>query len=167
MGAIMQGECRALDTTLSDGAAPILFGYEENTPEIFAYVYENENGARFLVYLADCESVSGESGLFGNYMQSAALALHIHWVALTALPLTSPPCPELYVMCEREERKTSVALLNCHADSILTPTFTLDRVYKSVACDGGECILDGNKLIFTTDIPAYDYVTLLLTEENE
>lgn len=166
IGAVMGGDCRLLDAKLQKGASPVLFGYEEGTPESFAYTYENQSGARFLVYLADGESVAGGSGLFGNYMQSMALSRAIPWVARTALPVTVPACPELYVMCEREEKTTSVAFLNCHADSILTPTFTLDRRYKSVVCDGGECVLDGDRLVFATDIPACDYVTVLLTEDD-
>ena len=118
------------------------------------------------VYLANGESVAGGSGLFRNYMQNMALSRAIPWVARTALPIVVPPCPELYVMCEREEHKTSIALLNCHADSILTPTFTLDRRYKSVVCDGGECVLEGNQLVFMSDIPAYDYVTVVLKETD-
>ena len=166
IGAVMGGDCRLLDAKLQKGASPVLFGYEEGVPEPFAYTYENQSGARFLVYLADGESVAGGSGLFGNYMQSMALSRAIPWVARTALPIVVPACPELYVMCEREEHKTSIALLNCHADSILTPTFTLDRRYKSVVCDGGECVLEGNQLVFMSDIPAYDYVTVVLKETD-
>ena len=164
MGAVMGGDCRLLNAQLKEGAVPILFGYEGDKPETFAYTYENQEGARFLVYLANGESAVGGSGLFGNYMQSMALSRVIPWVARTPLPITDKPHPELYVMCEREENKTAIALLNCHADSILTPTFTLDRIYESVTCDGGECVLDGNRLIFKTDIPACDYVTVILTE---
>ena len=97
-------------------------------------------------------------------MQSLMLSRCIPWVARTALPITSLPAPELYVMCEREGNKTAIALLNCHADSVMTPTFTLDRSYKTLTCDGGECTMDGNRLTFKTDIPAYGYVTVLLTE---
>ena len=167
MGAVMNGDARVLTAPLKDGATPVLFGYEEGTPEVFAYTYENANGARFLVYLADGESVAGGSGLFGNYMQSIMLSRTIPWVARTSLPISAPHIPELYVMCEREEKKTAIALLNCHADSIMTPTFTLDRAYKAASCDGGKCYLDGDKLVFTTDISAYDYVTVVLTEEEK
>lgn len=164
MGAVMGGECRLLNANLQKNATTVLLGYEEGAPETFAYTYENKEGARFLVYLVDGESVAGGSGLFANYMQSLALSRCLPWVARTSLPLTAKPHPELYVMCEREEQKTAIALLNCHADDVLAPTFTLDRIYKSATCDGGECILDGNTLIFKTDIPAYDYVTVMLTE---
>jgi hypothetical protein len=33
-------------------------------------------------------------------------------------------------------------------------------------CDGGECVLEGNQLVFMSDIPAYDYVTVVLKETD-
>ena len=91
------------------------------------------------------------------------LAREIEWLCGKKLPVSCPKNPDLYVMCEKNGDTMSVLLLNCFADKILTPTVMLDRSYTSVECVGCEAYLDGNKLIFKSDIEAFGFVTFRLS----
>ena len=87
----------------------------------------------------------------------------IPWLSGKALPITSSKNPELYTICERgEDGSLSVGLFNCFADSVLYPTFTLDREYTGVECAGCEAALDGNKLTLTTELCANKFAVLRL-----
>ena len=59
---------------------------------------------------------------------------------------------------ERGEDYISVALLNCFLDCVLAPTVTLDREYSKIEFSGASGRIEGNKVIFDTDIPAFDFV---------
>jgi len=125
----------------------------------FAYRYENAKGQRFLVFTFCADALSQYPGYLRAYEVASALRSGIEWISGKQLPIKVEHAPELYILCEKGENYTSAVLLNCFIDSVLTPTITLDREYSKIEFSGASGRIDGSKVIFDTDIPAFDFVS--------
>ena len=101
--------------------------------------------------------------MFNNYAQQLMLSREIEWLCGKKLPVSCPKNPDLYVMCEKNGEKMSVLLLNCFADKILTPKVKLDKEYTSVECAGCEAVLEGDELVFKSDIEAFGFAAFRLS----
>ena len=163
IGCIRRGGCRMLNAKVNTSVRPLLFATENGKSTLFAYAYENGNGQRFIVYLCDGAAMNSLGGVFNNYAQQLMLSREIEWLSGKKLPVSCPKHPDLYVMCEKNGDKMSVLLLNCFADKILTPTLKLDKNYTSVECAGCEATLDGDKLVFSSDIDAFGFAAFRLS----
>lgn len=163
IGNIRRGSCRMLNAALADSVRPVLYAREGGQDRLFAYAYENQNKQRFIVYLCDGTALPNLGGVFNNYAQQLMLSREIEWLCGKKLPVSCPKNPDLYVMCEKNGEKMSVLLLNCFADKILTPKIKLDKKYSSVECAGCEAVLEGDELVFKSDIEAYGFAAFRLS----
>lgn len=158
-----KGAGRFLEAEISKKATPVLYATISGERKLLAYTYENENGQKFLVYTFEAASFHKDSGLFRGYAEQLLLQRVIPWLSGKALPIVSSKNPELYTICERaEDGSLSVGLFNCFADSVLYPSFTLDREYKSVECAGCEARLEGNRLVLTSELGANKFAAVKL-----
>ena len=104
-----------------------------------------------------------DSGLFRGYAEQDLLLKTIPWLSGKTLPISSRKNPELYTICERgEDGSLAVGLFNCFADSVLYPTFELDREYKSVECAGCEAELNGKTLTLKSELGANKFAAFKL-----
>ena len=159
-----KGAGRFLDAALAPSATPVLYATISGERKLLAYTYENADGERFLVYTFEAMSFYKDSGLFRGYAQQQLLLKMIPWLSGKSLPIVSRKNPELYTICERgEDGSLAVGLFNCFADSVLYPTFELDREYKSVECAGCEAELNGKTLTLRSELGANKFAAIKLS----
>ncbi len=159
-----KGAGRFLEADIATSATPVLYATISGERKLLAYTFENNNGERFLVYTFEAMSFKKDSGLFRGYAEQLLLQKVIPWLSGKALPIVSQKNPELYTICERgEDGSLSVGLFNCFADSVLYPTFTLDREYSAVECAGCEARIDGRILTLTSELGANKFAALRLS----
>ena len=159
-----KGVGRFLLVSPNKQATPALYATIGGERKLLAYTYENADGERFLVYLFEAMSFKKDSGLFRGYAEQLLLQRVIPWLSGKELPIVSKKNPELYTICERgEDGSLSVGLFNCFADSVLYPTFELDREYKRVECAGCEAVLDGKTLTLKSELGANKFAALRLS----
>ena len=162
--ATLKGAGRFLLAELDEHITPELYATIGGERRLLAYTYENENGEKFLVYLFEAMSFNKDSGLFRGYVQQMTLQRVIPWLSGKELPIVSRKNPELYTICERgEDGSLAVGLFNCFGDSVLYPTFTLDREYKSIECAGCEARLEGNKVTLVSELGANKFAAFKVT----
>lgn len=109
-----------------------------------SYLYENENGQRFLViaydhYASHQQTLSTTRmqnpcrNYYNNYYRQADLIRAIEWLCGRPLPAVCPKNPNLYILSSRDASgATSILLCNVYPDDVLTPTVKLDRAYRSI-----------------------------------
>lgn len=143
---------------LKEGASVLTYvsGGGERLP--FAYNYENAEGVRFTVFLYNSKPTSCNTRMITSYAVSAALRRAIPYLSRKPLAYSTGHAPALYTECSRDENSISVLMCNCFADSVLSPTVELDREYGKVEFVGAQGRIEGNKVIFETDVPAYGFV---------
>ena len=138
-------------------AVPVLTGNVGGKREVLAYKYENAAGQRFLV-LTLCADAMHQSFLhFRSYEVQAALRRELEWLAKKPLPVKTTHAPQLYTLCEQGDGYTSVILLNCFTDGVLSPTVELDRPYTKLETCNCSGRIEGNKVILDSEIPVYDF----------
>ncbi len=126
--------------------------------EIFSYIYENADGARFLVFCFDSMALPENTGMHRGYLQQRILKQGLEWISGEKLPVYIGACPDLYVMCKENENGMAVALFNFFADSVEEPVIHLHKAYRNIRflnCDG---TLDGDKVTLSSPIAAYSFV---------
>jgi hypothetical protein len=156
-------DSRQLKATLAPTAEIVMTAYCGTKEEPFAYTYENEEGQRFLVYLSDYGTWTEGTGLFDSCIHHPVLTRAIPWISRRPLPIVGEAHPGLYILADRDGEGTSLLFVNCFADEIITPVFTLDECYTDACVLGASAHTDGNRLVFDTDIPPYAAVTVRLT----
>ncbi len=124
------------------------------------YCYENEQGQRFMVFSFASDEMTLNPGFLRCYEVSCAVKRELSWLARKPLPAMTERELELYTLCRKGENDCSVALLNNFQDSILSPEIILDREYRHIECSGCVARIEGNKVIFETEIPAYDFASV-------
>lgn len=137
----------------------VLSTNDSDKARTLAYKYENKNGQKFLVFTFCADSLSSYPAFLRSYEIMSVLKRGIEWISGKKLPVSTDHAPELYTLCEKGEDYTSVALLNCFLDCVLSPTVTLDREYSKIEFSGASGRIEGNKVIFDTDIAAFDFVS--------
>jgi hypothetical protein len=162
---ISGGKVRFLkDALLREGAEPVLF----SNGKTVAYRYENADGARFLVFLFEGDSIRDDnlqtalSGLMQNEPTRRMLHRVLPWLSRAPLPVTCAEDPNLYLMCRRDEDSLSVALFNCFADPLTNPVLELDESYRRAECVGCDARLEGNRLVLNTPLYGYCAATVRL-----
>lgn len=134
------------------------------------YRYQNADGQRFTVFLADTMAMQYTSDLRrGDLMQDVMLSA-AEWISGEKLPAVCPHNPDLYLLCKRGGGKLAVGLFNCFADSILQPVITLDRNYSSIRFVGCDGRLEGDQVYLNSPLHAFEFaafeVTLREAEEH-
>ena len=139
-------DARVLLTLLADG---------EKFP--LCYTYENGAGQRFFVWLFHAAQLLRDSDLTKGYLIQEAMMNGIEWVAKKPLPVTCKKNPGLYIMCKKTENTMSVALFNAFADSIFTPTLTLDEAYAEfTAAVNTKGAVQGSTVTLS-ELPAFSF----------
>lgn len=157
--------------TAMRASLPMLYGkFKKDVKEVLsasvggvrkalAYKYENAAGQRFLVFTFVADELRKYPEFMRSYEIHSALVREIEWLTGKGLPAIVERAPELYMLCERGEDHLSCLLCNCFFDKVLTPTVTLDREYSHVDFSGACGRIEGNKVIFDSDIHAFDFVS--------
>ncbi|MBR4872810.1 MAG: hypothetical protein IKV00_03120, partial [Clostridia bacterium] len=96
------------------------------------------------------------SGLVKNYAVQQVLLESIPWIARKNLPAYCEGHPELYLMCNKTDGGTGVALFNCFADVITNLKVRLDREYTNIECLGCEAVVEGDTVRLTTKLHAFE-----------
>ena len=148
---LMQGDFKS-------GISPVLTTMVDGKSEILAYKYENADGQRFLVFTVCTDALNHTAVAFRSYEVQAALQREIEWLAQKPLPIKTSHAPELYTLCKKGDGYTSVCLLNCFHDSVLSPVIELDREYSSIEFCNCSGRIEGNRVILDREIPVYDFV---------
>lgn len=101
-----------------------------------SYLYENDNGERFLVLCFEGQLAS--EYLLRQYARAKQLAEVLPWLGRRTFPVRIDGHPDLYVMAKREGDTMTVGLWNFSADDVETPVVTLDGEYavtRTIACE--------------------------------
>ena len=106
-----------------------------------SYRYENKNGQRFYVLLADMyQSDADNCNYFLSYYRQAHLIDAVAWLCGKHLPAVCVKQPYLYIQTARgDDGSLVVALFNMNFDEIIEPVIRLDQSYSEVrfvSCDG-------------------------------
>ncbi len=128
------------------------------------YRYENANGQRFLVTTADTMGVPHISGVLKGYHLQRIFTEGVEWISAKKLPAACEKNPDLYILTKKsaDEKKMSVGLFNCYADSVLDPVIKLDGTYtkiRFVGCSGKLC---GDTVTLDDQINAFEFAAFEL-----
>ncbi len=130
-----------------------------------AYLYENANGERFLVYAFDaCES-QNQRGAFRSYCRQRQLIDAITWLARRPLDAVCPGHPDLYILVKKSEDGLAIGLWNFFADAIESPRLLLADDYAGaeiINCGDAGCTLTGRQLTLHATIMPYGFAGILL-----
>ena len=138
-----------------------------NEVKRLAYVYENPEGARFLVYCFDSMALPKDSGIYRGYLQQKIIREGVEWISGKKLPAFIEGCPDTYLMCKGKDGRMAVAIFNMYADTIEVPVIKLDSEYSSIRflnCSGS---LDRDRVILNTPIHAYTFVAFEVMRKDD
>ena len=122
-----------------------------------AFIYENNLGAKFLVYPFELiESKSDVIGVYESYCRQRQLIEAYELIAGKALPAVCVGHPGLYILCCEGDRKLSVGLWNFFADPIIAPEVKLAKDFSSVRAVNCSCSISG-RTVKITEIPAFSF----------
>ena len=125
-----------------------------------AYLYENANGQRFLVYAFRAENQPETSGVYWNYRRGEQIASVIEWLGGKPLPVTCCGEPYGYCRCNEDESSLAVAYFNCSPDHIGALDFKFARDVKNVNVIGGKGEIKDARTVCVEDIRGFGYVAI-------
>ena len=118
---------------------------EKETPS--SYIYENDNGQRFLVFAFSVEEVLPRTTDVLSYARGQQLVDYAKWLGGEELPATCIGYPMLYCIAKEDKKTKAFAYFNCHADEIknaeITLSFKAGNV-KFINCSGH---YEGNNIV--------------------
>lgn len=121
-----------------------------------AYIYENADGIKFLVFAADFEFCPCNANYFNNYYRQKQLFEGIEKLCGKRLPAASEKNPDLYVMTAKNEEALSTLCINAFPDEITEPIFTLDKKYSEISFVNCAGELKGDK-VYLSELPPYGF----------
>lgn len=149
----------AYDTEINENAdvkSVLLYtdaGQEMRAPA--SYYYENAAGQRFLVFTFDM--YYNDESCYRTYTRGNQIIDAVKYLSGDPLPASMQGCPDLYMMCKRDDNGTmAVGLWNIFADPIPRPEIRLDKAYNKIHfinCNGH---MDGNK-VYLSEIAAFGF----------
>ena len=154
---LVSRSARLLKTTLNPRAEVVVSVQVGDSVYPLIYRYENEDGGRFLVFLADPMAKLYNHELYKGDLMQNAVHDGLEWIAGAPVPVSCKGNPELYVLCKRDEGGMAVGLFNCFADSVLEPVIRLDRAYRSIRFVGCSGRLEGDTIYLDQPIRAFEY----------
>ena len=129
---------------------------DKKTPA--AYLYENANAQRFLVYACRADSLRDSSTIFWSYGRAAQISESIEWLGGAPLPAVCLGNPHLYALCKVGDGEVAMGYFNCHVDEINNAKVTFVKKIKSVEILNGEGIVVDDHTVVIKHIKAYGYV---------
>ena len=97
-----------------------------------AYLYENADGQRFLVYAFDAEEQTDSSSLYWSYARGYQIADAAKWLGGEELPAVCLGHPHLYSICKNDGKTLDVAYFNINPDEIFDAEIVFSQKIKSV-----------------------------------
>ncbi len=128
-----------------------------------AYLYENKNGQRFLVWAFRAAAQTERSGMYWNYLRGKQIAESLPWLCGKELPAVCTGHPHLYCRCNEDEQGLALAYFNCTADEIDKTVVHFERAVANVRIIGGNGRLLNAHTVELSDLRAYGYVTIEAT----
>ncbi len=123
-----------------------------------AYLYENQNGQRFLVWAFRAAAQTERSGMYWNYLRGKQIAESLPWLCGKELPAVCTGHPHLYCRCNEDEQGVAVAYFNCTADGIDKTVVRFARAISNVRILGGNGRQLNAHAVELADIRGYGYV---------
>ena len=127
-------------TTLKPGCK-VLSSITSDEKVTVSYLYENEQGYRFLVFAF--EGYFNHSEMSRTYARSRQIADAVKWLSGKKLPAYAEKNPDFYVLVKRNENAVTVGMWNMFADPVFKPVLELDgKAYKitgSLNCTAEIC----------------------------
>ncbi len=121
------------------------------------YRYENENGQKFAVLMADTMGKVFAADIYRHYIIQDAMIECVEWISDKKLPAVCSRNPDLYMICKQANGKMSVGLFNCFADSIIEPVITLDKPYKNIRFINCSGRIEGDTVYLDDQIYAFEF----------
>ena len=150
----------AYDIKINELCRIISYGANNlENPEIpFCYLYQNQNGQKFLVFncnAKDCES------LLKHHANAKIIADNTPWLSGESLPVFCYGNPNLYVQCKEDDECLIIGIWNFFEDEAIDPVLFLSRGYQSAEflCGSGKLCSDQ---VYLEDIPPYAFRGIVL-----
>lgn len=97
-----------------------------------SYIYENENGQRFMVYAFNVEELLPRTSELLSYARAWQLADYAKWLGGKELPAVCIGYPMLYCIAKENEKERAFAYFNCHIDEVKNAKIKLSFKAKNV-----------------------------------
>ncbi len=128
-----------------------------------AYLYENKDGLRFLVFAFRAAEQTERSGMYWNYLRGKQIAEKLPWLGGRELPAVCTGHPHLYCRCNESDTALAVAYFNCTADGIDKTVVRFGRAITNVKIIAGSGRQLNAHAVELTDIRAYGYASIEAT----
>ena len=125
-----------------------------------AYLYENAQKQRFLVYAFRAQYQPETSGMYLNYRRGEQIASAIEWLGGKPLPVNCTGEPYGYCRCNENDTSAAVAYFNCTSDCIASLDFKFARDVRNVNIIGGKGAQLSPRTVRVEDIRGYGYVAI-------
>lgn len=107
--------------------------YDYNCEKIPAsYLYENENGQRFLVLGFVGADQDDKSSMYWSYSRGEQIADSMKWLCGNELPARCTGHPHLYLLAKENDKSMAVGCINFHTDETFDATVRLSRDVENV-----------------------------------
>ncbi len=114
---------------------------------VSSYVYENAEGARFLVYGFDARNVQKQAGILCAYCRQRQLVKYHEWLCGKKLDAVCLGNPFLYSIVKKGEGSLAIGLWNFYPDRVMNPVIDLAEAYEEAEFIGCSGRLEGNQVI--------------------
>ena len=128
-----------------------------------AYLYENANSQRFLVYAFRAFSQAVTSGMYWSYGRGKQIAEALPWLGGDELPAQCFGHPFLYSLCNEDEKGIAVAYFNGSDDTVGHAEVHFARAIKSAKVIGGKGEMLDAHTVRLEDLHAYGYAAIEAT----
>ena len=125
-----------------------------------AYLYENKDGQRFLVYAFRAKNQPDTSGMYWSYGRGEQIANAIEWLGRKSLPVKCFGHPYGYCRCNEDDDSVAVAYFNCSPDGIDKLKFVFNKSIKSINVIGGRGTQTDERTVILEDIRSFGYVAI-------
>ena len=125
-----------------------------------AYLYENKDGQRFLIYSFRAQNQPDSSGMYWSYGRGAQIASAVEWLGGRPLPADCNGHPYGYCRCNEDDSSVAIAYFNCSPDGIDSLDITFSREVESVKVIGGSGRQTSPRVVTLKDIRSFGYVAV-------
>lgn len=126
-----------------------------------AYLYENKDGQRFLVYAFRSEKQPPTSGMYWNYHRGEQISKAIPWLGGEELAVNCFDHPHVYCRCNADDSSVAAAYFNCSVDHIEKTEVKFARDITNVNIIGGKGRQLDSRTVEIEDIRSFGYVAIV------